>query len=908
MSPDQLQPHQEQPWPDTPQQLDQGEVLLVVEALRPDGLVRWRQAVSSHEAPCLLHPLRSDARLRFRLRAIGPATLSPRQPTTEEWSRSRQQLEGLLVGEPAGANDLELRLEQHVEALEQSRLQAFRRFEPFGRSTSLQLSAAVDAEAAGGRRPDRIATDSGDALLSGVNWLLEGLQRPPLERSAGTGSIRQRLQQLLDSSPVRCREVVIHPRDLDSDLGPVLAQHSEDPERIAFLRPSPSGYWIWEPTLQALPRPLKRHDDVLDAFSSRMTALLPRLQPRDLSLRGLLNFAYGQPGNAAALVAPGLILGGAIGFVLAIGREVGASQWIFGLGGLGGLLGLGLSVVSPAFRLPILATVFSTGLGLLIPTFNTIFTNQALPDRDLGLMLQLATILLAGSLAGIGLNWTRSSSLLRTQIAGTARLEFGSLDQLLQLPVSFFGREPVGALILRFHAIRSLADAIRTLLADGLLQALLSVIYLLFMLRISVELTLLAGVLALMLLVPTTLLALDSRRLERKAEEVGSLATGHSLELISAVSKLRLAGAEAAALRWWSKDFRRSILYQQAQEAREATSALLQRITPHLGTLLLFITITRLGAEAAAAPAGAQAAPDIGELLGFLAAFATFIGSMAAVAGLVRQAVDLPVDWERARPILLTAPEVFPQARDPGELSGRLEVDRVSFRYGPERPLALDRVSLRMDPGEFVALVGPSGSGKSSLIRLLLGFASPEEGVIRYDDQNLAGLRITAVRRQIGTVMQNAGIFCGTIFDTIAGSAIVTLEQAWEAAELVGLADDIRAMPMGMQTMVPEGGGTFSGGQRQRLAIARALVRRPKILIFDEATSALDNRTQAIVTRSLEQLAVSRLVVAHRLSTIVHAHRIVTIDRGRVVQCGRYEALMRETDGVFAGLMRRQIA
>jgi ATP-binding cassette subfamily B protein len=564
--------------------------------------------------------------------------------------------------------------------------------------------------------------------------------------------------------------------------------------------------------------------------------------------------------------------------------------------------------VSPGFRVPILATVFSTGLGLLIPTFNTILTNQALPDRDFNLMAQLGAILLAGSLASVGLDWTRSSGLLRTQMAGTARLEFGALDRLLRLPVSFFSTEPVGSLNLRFHAIRSLADGIRTLLADGLLQSLLSGIYLLFMLRISVKLTLLAVVLALLLLAPTLLLALDGRRLERKAQEAGSLATGHSLELISAVSKLRIAGAEPAALRWWSQDFRRSVVYEQAQRAREATSALLQAITPHLGTLLLFITITRLGAEAAAAPAGSPAAPNIGQLLGFLAAFGTFIGSMASVAGLARQAVDLPVDWERARPILHSQPEVFPQARDPGELTGRLEVDRVSYRYAPERPLALDRVSLRMNPGEFVALVGPSGSGKSSLIRLLLGFASPEDGVIRYDDQNLAGLRIDAVRRQIGTVMQNAGIFSGSIFETIAGSAIVSLEQAWEAAELVGLAADIRAMPMGMQTLVPEGGGTFSGGQRQRLAIARALVRRPKLLIFDEATSALDNRTQAIVTRSLEQLAVSRLVVAHRLSTIVHADRIITIHQGRVVQSGRFEELMRDSEGVFATLMRRQIA
>jgi ATP-binding cassette subfamily B protein len=487
------------------------------------------------------------------------------------------------------------------------------------------------------------------------------------------------------------------------------------------------------------------------------------------------------------------------------------------------------------------------------------------------------------------------------------RLQFGTVDRLLQLPASFFGSEPIGALMLRFQAIRSLADGIRSLLSGGLLQSFMTVVYLLFMLRISVKLTVLALVLALLLLIPTALLAVEARRLQRQSEEAMGLAFGRSLELINSVSKLRLAGAESAAMGWWGQEYRRSIVYDQAQKAKTNISTLLQSITPNLGTLLIFITITKLAAEAAVAPPGSPSAPNIGQLLGFLSAFGTFIGSMASIAALADQAVDLPVYLERARPILNTPPEVFPQARDPGPLSGRLEVDRVSYRYNPELPLALDRVSLRMEPGEFVALVGASGCGKSTLIRLLLGFASPEEGVIRYDDQNLSGLCITAVRRQIGTVMQNSGIFSGSILETIAGSAIISLEQAWEAAELVGLADDIKAMPMGMQTMVPEGGGTFSGGQRQRLAIARALVRKPKILIFDEATSALDNRTQAIVTQSLEALAVSRLVVAHRLSTIVHADRIVAFDNGRVVQNGTFDELLADGDGLFAALMRRQI-
>lgn len=903
-------PNQEQAWPDRCQSLEEGEVLLVAESLTPEGSVLWRQAGLSFTAPCLLPPLRSDTRLRFLLRAVSPARLEPVEVTPETLQDSQQALETRLFSseELPRAKSLEESLQQHFAALELTRTQALKRFEPLDQRTSQRLTIAVEAAADERVNPARPRQDSaGDQLRSGVDWLVESLEREPSTAVVAACSARERVHRLLDAAPVRCREVVIDREALLADSGPLVAFHGDDPDRIAFLRPSRHGYWIWEPLTERRPSKLNLTDTSLQEFSPRMVSLLPRLQTPDLAIRPLISFAYGRPGGGVGLIGVGLLVGLVVGFLLAIGREVGATRWVFGMGGLGGLIGVCLAVMSPGFRLPILVTVLSMGLGLLTPTFNTILTNQALPDRDIELTLQMGAILLAGGLAGIGLEWSRSSQLLRIQLQGQTRLEFGTLDRLLQLPASFFGSEPIGALMLRFHAIRSLTDEIRSLLSGGLLQSLMTAVYLLFMLRISVKLTGLALVLALLLLVPTGFLAVEARRLQRQSEEAKGLALGRSLELISSVSKLRLAGAEAAAMSWWGQEYRRSIVYDQAEKAKTNISGLLQSIMPNLGTLLLFITITKLAAEAAVAPPGSPSAPNIGELLGFLSAFGTFIGSMAAIASLADKVVDLPVYLERARPILHTAPEVFPQARDPGPLSGRLEVDRVSYRYSPELPLALDRVSLRMEPGEFVALVGPSGSGKSSLIRLLLGFASPEEGVIRYDDQNLSGLRITEVRRQIGTVMQNSGIFSGSILETIAGSAIISLEQAWEAAELVGLADDIRAMPMGMQTVVPEGGGTLSGGQRQRLAIARALVRHPRILIFDEATSALDNRTQAIVTQSLEALAVSRLVVAHRLSTIVHADRIVTLDNGRVVQCGTFDELLADGDGLFATLMRRQM-
>ena len=241
-------------------------------------------------------------------------------------------------------------------------------------------------------------------------------------------------------------------------------------------------------------------------------------------------------------------------------------------------------------------------------------------------------------------------------------------------------------------------------------------------------------------------------------------------------------------------------------------------------------------------------------------------------------------------------------------LTGDIEVQHAAFRYSAERPLVLRDLSLRIKPGEFVALVGPSGSGKSTLLRLLLGFEHLDSGAIYFDGQDLDGpRRATSLRRQIGVVLQNGRLMSGDIFTNIVGSSTATLDEAWEAARMAGFAEDIEAMPMGMHTVISEGGGTLSGGQRQRLLIARAIVHRPRILLFDEATSALDNRTQAIVSASLERLQATRIVVAHRLSTIRNADRISSSIAGAIVQSGTYDELMRR-DGPFAELARRQIA
>src|SRR6185369_15376644 len=294
----------------------------------------------------------------------------------------------------------------------------------------------------------------------------------------------------------------------------------------------------------------------------------------------------------------------------------------------------------------------------------------------------------------------------------------------------------------------------------------------------------------------------------------------------------------------------------------------------------------------------------VGQFLAFNAAFGQFLSAALSAVSIFSGVLGAVPSYERLRPILETVPEVDGSKAEPGELTGEIEISHVSFRYHDQSALVLDDVTVRAGPGEFVALVGPSGSGKSTCLRLILGFEKPTAGSIYFDGQDVAGLALQSVRRQIGVVLQSGRPMAGSIFSNIVGSANLGIDDAWEAARAAGLEDDIKAMPMGMHTVVSEGAETFSGGQKQRILIARAMVHRPRILLFDEATSALDNRTQEIVSRSLERLKATRIVIAHRLSTIQNADRIYVIDGGRVVEEGSFQDLL-QRGGPFARLAAR---
>jgi NHLM bacteriocin system ABC transporter ATP-binding protein len=543
-------------------------------------------------------------------------------------------------------------------------------------------------------------------------------------------------------------------------------------------------------------------------------------------------------------------------------------------------------------------------LALFTPIATGVIFDDIIPSAERQQLLQLIMALAVMAIAGGLFRLTRGLAMLRLESKMGAAVQAGVWDRMLKLPAPFFRKYLAGDLARRSLGI----DTIRRLLTGATMSSLLSGVFSIFSFALlfyySAQLALIATVLVLVAAAATAVASVRELHYERALQEVAGKIEGLVLQFITGISKLRVAGAEARAFSVWAREFTRQ--KRLSYKARNVENALgiFNSVFPLISSMTIFATLaffTARAVETGGTPL------STGAFLAFNAAFGQFMAAALEVNSvLVSLLLIVPV-YERAKPILETLPEVDTEKGDPGELNGEIEVNNVSFRYHDDGPLVLDNVSLRVRAGEFVAVVGPSGAGKSSLLRLLLGFESAESGSVYYDGQDLTSLDVQAVRRQIGVVMQNAQVLPGSLFDNIVGSAPLTLEDATAAASMAGLDQDIEQMPMGMHTFIPEGGSTLSGGQRQRLLIARAVVGRPRILLFDEATSALDNQTQAHVSDSLERLKTTRVVIAHRLSTIVNADRIYVMDSGKIVQAGSYDELMRQ-EGPFVELASRQIA
>ena len=672
------------------------------------------------------------------------------------------------------------------------------------------------------------------------------IKTPPSDGSARHGDP---LAAIAKASRVRTRQVVLQDGWTRSDAGPLLGFVADGNRPVALLparRRTGAGYVLHDPAARTI-TPVDAA--VAETLRPIAIAFYRPFPDTPLGLRDVMRF--GMAGSRADLRTAAVV------------------------GAAGGILGM----------VPSLATA---------SLFNTV-----IPGAQRGPLVSMVIVLLVAAMATSLFGIARAVAMLRIEGRMGSAVQAAVWDRLLSLPMPFFRAYTAGDLAVRAMSIDAIRQALSGAAMTTLLGGLFSVFNFALLFYYSTTLAWWATLLIAIALAAMLVASYAQLRQQREITTLRSRVSGLVVQFLSSVAKLRTAAAEVQAFAVWARAFSEQRRLQF--EARRVTNGLaaFNAAFPVIATVVIFLCAGPLFASAHGLRTG--------DFLGFLSAFSACMAATLATGSGVIAALSVIPLYESAKPILVTRPEVDQGKTDPGVLTGDIEVQHVSFRYRADAPLVLRDMSMRIAPGEFVALVGPSGSGKSTLLRMLLGFEAPDSGALYLDGQDITGLDVQAVRRQIGVVLQSGRLTSGDIFTNIVGSSLATHDDAWEAARMAGLDRDLESMPMGMHTVISEGGGTLSGGQRQRLLIARAIVGKPRILYFDEATSALDNRTQSIVSASLERLRATRIVVAHRLSTVMNADRIYVVQAGRIVQSGTYGELLAQP-GLFAELAARQIA
>ncbi|MFF9496138.1 NHLP bacteriocin export ABC transporter permease/ATPase subunit [Streptomyces flaveolus] len=545
----------------------------------------------------------------------------------------------------------------------------------------------------------------------------------------------------------------------------------------------------------------------------------------------------------------------------------------------------------------LLAGLVTVAIGALVPVATGKVLGEFVPKAQTGLIVQVCLAVMLSSVVAAAFMLLQNLTILRLEGRIEATLQPAVWDRLLRLPTRFFTERSTGELAsaaMGISAIRRLLAGVGPTVAQSVTVGAMNLGLLLWY---SVPMALAA--IGMLVVVAAVFLALGlwQVRWQRRLVQLTNKLNNQAFQTLRGLPKLRVAAAENYAYAAWAAQFARSRELQQRAGRIKNLNAVLGAVYLPLCTLLMFMLL--------AGPA--RGSMSAAAFLTFNTSVTMLLTSVTQLTGAFVSAVAALPLFEEIKPVLEAAPEVRTASTRPGPLSGAIEARRLSFRYTDDGPLVLDDVSFAVRPGEFVAIVGPSGCGKSTLLRLLIGFDRPLSGSVLYDGQDLAALDQSAVRRQCGVVLQHAQPFTGSILDVICGTEPYTPEEAMAAAEMAGLAEDIKRMPMGLHTIV-SGSGAVSGGQRQRLMIAQALIRRPRVLFFDEATSALDNETQRTVIESTKALNATRIVIAHRLTTVLDADRVIVMEDGKVAQQGPPAELLADTGGRLHELVRRQLA
>jgi len=532
-------------------------------------------------------------------------------------------------------------------------------------------------------------------------------------------------------------------------------------------------------------------------------------------------------------------------------------------------------------------------VGLMTPRIHLLLTGIIYESGRTDMLLGTAVFILAAMATSAMINISRSLMLNRMENKLSVSMEAAAMMRVLSLPADFFRQSSSGELNNRLSAVNQLSALIVGKILSVGVTSLLSLLYIVQIVDIAPSLALPALGIAVATTLLTVMTSLRQIQYSRRMMQQNAKLDGMTYSMINGVQKIKLAGAEKRMFARWGKMYAAAAKIQYNPTLLIKVGSAFSLMIAVAGNLALYFFAVKNGVT------GSQ-------YISFTASFGAVSAAFGALADIAMTISTIKPTLEMAEPILKAEPEASEGREILTSLSGNIELNNISFRYNPSMPYVLKNLNLKIRSGEYIAIVGRTGCGKSTLVRLLLGFETPEKGAIYYDGKDITSLDLRSLRRRIGSVTQDGTLIQGEIFENIVISAPqLTLKDAWEAAEIAGIADDIREMPMGMNTVISEGQGGISGGQKQRLMIARAVAPKPKILIFDEATSALDNLTQKKVSDALDGLKCTRIIIAHRLSTIRHCDRILMLEDGKIIESGTYDELISQ-NGRFAEMVERQ--
>ena len=532
-------------------------------------------------------------------------------------------------------------------------------------------------------------------------------------------------------------------------------------------------------------------------------------------------------------------------------------------------------------------------LGLMSPKLTKLLFSTVLESGSVSILAALAGFMICFSVTRICFSAFQTLITARIGIKQDIAVQAAVMNRMMSLPVSFFRGYSSGELSQRSAYVQNLCNIMFQSIGVTGLTSLFSLIYLWQIFSFAPSLVVPSLIITVLTLALSMITTFMQMRITKEKMLLSAKTYGMTYSMITGVQKIKLAGAEKRMFSRWARSYAENAALEYNPPVFLKLSETLSLVISLVGTMVLYYIAVRNSVSPA-------------DYLAFNDAYGMVSGAFMAFASIAMTIADIKPTLEMAKPIMEAEPETS-EGREPVvSLKGNVQLSNVSFRYSDDEPLVIDDLSLKIRAGEYVAVVGSTGCGKSTLIRLLLGFEKPQKGSIFYDEKDISRVDIHSLRRKIGVVMQDGKLFLGDIYSNIVISAPqLSMNEAWEAARIAAVDEDIRSMPMGMHTVISEGQGGISGGQRQRLLIARAVAPKPKILIFDEATSALDNVTQKKVSDAIDSLRCTRIVIAHRLSTIRHCDRIIVLDKGRIAEEGTYEELI-ANNGFFAELVKRQ--